>query len=49
MFPETETATVKDGLLQNMSLKQRALFEASDDLKPIAVREQMLRYQLIHL
>ncbi len=46
---ETETATVKAGLLQNMALKQRALFEASDDLKPIAVREQMLRDQLIHL
>ena len=46
---ETETATVKAGLHQNMALKQRAMFEASDDLKPIAVREQMLRDQLRHL
>ncbi|MBV5341895.1 MAG: biotin/lipoyl-binding protein [Deltaproteobacteria bacterium] len=46
---ESEIATVKAGMLQNMALKQRAMSEANDDLKPLAVREQMLRDQLRHL
>ena len=46
---ESETATVKAGMQQNMALKQRAMYEASDDLKPLAVREQMLFDQLRHL
>ncbi|MFZ4859888.1 MAG: biotin/lipoyl-binding protein [Desulfuromonadaceae bacterium] len=46
---ETETAKVKAGLKQNSALKQRAMLEAGDDLKPLAVSEQMLRDQFRHL
>jgi putative peptide zinc metalloprotease protein len=46
---ESETATVKAGLQQNMALKQRAMYEANDDLKPLAVQKQMLLDQLSHL
>ena len=46
---ETEMATVKAGLHQNMALKQRAMLETHDDLKPLAVQEKMLHDQLSHL
>ena len=46
---ESELGVVRAGMSQNKAMRQQAMHEGSDDIKPIAVRDELLKDKLAHL